>query len=238
MGSLIVVGRGVSPTLYAGLAGLWLAISPSSVAPAEAERGQQSGTTRAERIVSKGDVICGPRCVEFILDYYGKTSVDLVDLVRETQGDEIDRGSTMATLKNALDARGVYTYAGEIPPGGHLRWPYPAIVHLRSEDPRGMGHYVVQLASEGGTAVVYSGLSGYQRGGENDLGARMWGHVLLTSPEPISDPVVCVEVSTVPARALAWGGVAVLLVSGFVGFVSIMRLRHKHHYLQPKEDER
>lgn len=239
MRSRSVIDREVSPLLYAGFVAIWLGIGPSSGACAEAERGEESGPSRAERVDSKGDVVCGPRCVEFILKYYGKNGVDLVDLVNEIQGEQVDRGATMERLKNALDARGMFTFAGEIPLGGRLRWPHPVIVHLRSEDPRGMGHYVVQLPSEGGTAIVYSGLSGYQKGSEKDLAGRMSGHVLLTSPEPISDPISCVEVSTAPARALAWGGAAILLVSGFLGLVSVVRLRRKGvSSLQPKEDER
>lgn len=135
---------------------------------------------------SGSDMICGPRCVSYILDYYHKDQIQLVDLVREMQWPDIEKGATIKSIETSLNSRDVYTKAVKIDPSSRLQWPFPVIVHL--EEPPEMGHYVVWLpTSTADQEIIWAGLTGLLQGSAAAISEKRSGAVILTSPKPISD---------------------------------------------------
>lgn len=163
------------------------------------------------------DMICGPRCVRYILGCYGKPEPELIDLVREMQWPDLEMGASLASAEDALRARGIYTQALRLTPGARLRWPYPVIVHLKGREAG--GHFVVRLPPEvNGEERVWAGLSGVRSGPPEKILPKLSGTVLLTAPAPITDPTSAAEVD--PASDPRWAGavgltlVACVVVAG------------------------
>lgn len=101
------------------------------------------------------DTLCGPRCVRFLLEYYGREQVtgnDLVTLVKELQWPLAEHGSTLLGLQHALNARGIPTKALRIAPTNEIQAETPALVHLTTSDDE-LGHFVVWLPSSVGSTV-------------------------------------------------------------------------------------
>lgn len=135
---------------------------------------------------SRGDVVCGPRCVQYVLQHYGIES-DLIDLVKETQSD-FEAGASLAVLDDALRRRGVFTAALKLSPNALLQWPHPVLVHLSPETGE-IGHFVVWLPTQDGSqSQVWNGLSGTQTGLESVLAKKRSGYVLLTAATEIRQP--------------------------------------------------
>lgn len=129
-------------------------------------------------------VVCGPRCVGFVLREYGRDE-DLTDLVREMQWPNLSGGATLGALARALEKRGVNTCAVSLDPREGFRWRYPVIVHL-DRCGTSLGHYVVWMPSSSGSeAVVWDGINGLSTIAYQELASEMSGSVLLTSPSPI-----------------------------------------------------
>ena len=171
----------------------------------------------ARKPVPRGDFVCGPRCVQYVLRNYGVQS-RLVDLVREIQWPAIEDGATLDSLERAFNSRSISTCAITIAPGCQLNWPYPVIVHLKETDGQ-LGHFVVWLpTSQRSMADVWTGLDGIQRGSAFKLAAKMSGAVLLTANMPITNPHEAVRRAT---RDPLWfrastGGLLIALIANAV----------------------
>jgi ABC-type bacteriocin/lantibiotic exporter with double-glycine peptidase domain len=138
----------------------------------------------AEEQVEPGDIVCGPRCVQFVLKYYG-IEEDLIDLVREIQWPDLERGASLDSLEMALRMRGIETRAMRLGSRGVLKSPHPVIMHLNGKSAG--GHYVVWLPSSSDSeSHVWIGLAGVQVGPTLDLEKSRSGAILLTSPTPIT----------------------------------------------------
>jgi len=150
-------------------------------------------------------MICGPRCVEYVLHWYGKPE-EVSDLILEIQGGQVDQPVSLATLVEALGKRQIYTTAVQVRPGTELEWKYPAIFHLKQ--PPGPGHYIVWVPPTADRPRLYwFGEGGFQTELTSEERQRLTGIVLLTSPEPITGPPTVAE-----NRGLVWlwlGGPAV-----------------------------
>lgn len=59
-----------------------------------------------DRSRAAGDLVCGPRCVQYVVQHYGGDE-NLTDLVREIQWPDLEAGSSFDSLKDALAKRGV-----------------------------------------------------------------------------------------------------------------------------------
>jgi hypothetical protein len=66
-------------------------------------------------------------------------------LVREIQYPELREGATLSKVADALEKRGIHTFAMKIKPSTRLVWKYPVIVHLNPRSDEQIGHYVVWL---------------------------------------------------------------------------------------------
>jgi hypothetical protein len=163
----------------------------------ETEKGTNEHIEEPENKKNVGDTICGPKCVRFLLDYYGKEQEDIIRLVREIQYPELLEGATLSKVAEALEKREIYTFAMKIKPSVRLVWNYPVIVHLSSHSEEQIGHYVVWLPdSRDNDLRIWNGDQGIQNHQERIWSQERSGAVLLTSPEPI----------TRPGKAVKWVG--------------------------------
>jgi ABC-type bacteriocin/lantibiotic exporter with double-glycine peptidase domain len=128
------------------------------------------------------DNVCGPRCAWYVLRHYGH-AVDLIEVVRETQWPNLEKGTTLAQLQAALERRGVHTRAVDVPKDVSLCWNHPAIVHLRNA--RGnIGHFAVWIPSSNSRRVhVWDGLRGERTIPTAEFADERSGAILLTSPD-------------------------------------------------------
>jgi ABC-type bacteriocin/lantibiotic exporter with double-glycine peptidase domain len=163
--------------------------------------GARSGRVVAPSAVKGGprevnDLICGPRCVQFVLAHYTHDA-DLIELAKEIQWPNVEAGATLHDLANALSKRGVHTKPIRVNNSASpLRWPHPVILHLNVAN--GRGHYVVWAPTPGGgDGEIWLGPQ-EQRTKWEKLWERRSGFALLTSPEPIGDVSQVAE----PSRAL------------------------------------
>jgi len=134
------------------------------------------------------DRICGPRCVQYLLGYYDLESEDIIDLVREVQWPDLERGASLDRVEQSLRDRGIHTASIVVPENGELCWHSPAVVHLK-DDEAGLGHFAVWLPeSSGGEVKVWGGRSGTRVLEKRDFSKLFTGVALLTSREPLGDP--------------------------------------------------
>ena len=130
-----------------------------------------------------GDLICGPKCVREILRLYGKEDEDIIRLVREIQCPEVRKGATLASVAQALEKRGIHTFAMIISPSARIVWKYPVIVHLNPKPGEKIGHFVVCLPeSQGNTVRIWNMDARIQQKDERLWSSERSGAVLLTSP--------------------------------------------------------
>lgn len=95
-------------------------------------------------------LICGPRCVQSILDHYGQ-EVDLISLAKEMQGDIVETGCSLQDIEEALKRRGINCQALR---AGALElpvWPHPIVVHFTQ------GHFIVLDKIDGLYAQIRDG---------------------------------------------------------------------------------
>jgi hypothetical protein len=156
------------------------------------------GTPKQDAAVEGlNQVICGPRCVQFVLKHYGHEE-SLTSLVREMQWPDQLKGSSVQQVEKALESRGVHVRSIQLSNVGSF-WPKcPAIVHLLEEDSEGdkgvEGHFVVVMPeSDANDAVVWDGLWSTRREPWAKFSRKMTGVVVLTSDGPIDDVDAAVQ---------------------------------------------
>jgi hypothetical protein len=131
-----------------------------------------------------GNLFCGPRCVQRVLEHYGKKS-DLLELIGQMQWPAFEQGSSMAALAKALEARGLHTRAVNLDSDSEINWDRPVIVHLGTQT---LGHYTVWLPQQNGsTTPRLWDASNNPVIGLTRFDELRSGPVLLTSDEPIAD---------------------------------------------------
>lgn len=162
-----------------------LVLSVIYLAVAQGRIGAQKDSDSPQSARRANDLVCGPRCVQFALKWYGMNA-GLIDLVRELQWPDLESGSTFGSLAQALQKRGLYTCAVDAGNRELSDWPYPALVHLSGPDEA--GHFVVWVPANGPRQpeCYWTGLDGFCR----DLDPRSYkrsGAVLLTAPVEITD---------------------------------------------------
>ncbi len=154
--------------------------------PGPISRADNNSQANETKVQGGADLICGPRCVGFLLEYYGHPE-PLESLVREIQSPRFEQGSSLTSIKDALSARGIHTAPIRISENAVLCSDYPAIIHLIDDGKEfAPGHYVVWLPdSTESNCQIWGGLSGLQAGPWRSLRGKMSGFVLLTAPHQI-----------------------------------------------------
>lgn len=120
------------------------------------------------------DRVCGPRCIQRILQHYG-IRADLVDLIKEVQESDVNRGASLAELRRALKTRGIHCRYGK---AAFLVVPeatQPVILHINGN------HFVVLEGWDGSEAIIWDGLNGSRSIPWWRLQAECSGTILMTS---------------------------------------------------------
>ncbi len=206
---------------------LLLLAAPFALAGRNASGAETSPPATTEE--NRPDVVCGPRCVQYILKHYGQ-QVELHDLIQELQWPNLEAGSNLADLQKSLNKRGIHTAAIQLSPGAKLDWPEPVLVHLKlgtSITPETLGHFVVWLPSSTNDIVhLWFGPKGVHQGTNARFAGICSGGMLLISRNPIADSQLAVYGSVrewIASRVL-WTG-AVLFVCASVYRLIVNRCR-------------
>lgn len=139
----------------------------------------------AEQSPFGGNRFCGPMCLQRTLEHYGLAE-ELVDLIYEVQWPEPEKGTSFASLSEALGRRGIQTRAIEVQSLKLLEWPSPAIVQLGLRNSK---HFVVWLPSENGReARIWDGSQSLLVR-KSDIDSLLDGPVLLTSQSDIPSDI-------------------------------------------------
>jgi len=113
-----------------------------------------------QKSVKREDGYCGPRCVQFILNFYGH-DVGLIELIDRMSLEHEWRGTSVAELITLFQQYNVPTRAAKFSSVDDLSPALPVIVHLNATD-SGHGHFVVVLEIKAGSVCVWDGLIGVQ----------------------------------------------------------------------------
>jgi ABC-type bacteriocin/lantibiotic exporter with double-glycine peptidase domain len=166
----------------------------------------RGATATAQEAAAGEDFVCGPRCVQYVLDWHKVPSPDLVELVREMQWPELQDGSALAGIQTALRERGLHARAVRLPPAARLTWNQPVIVHQTTD---GIGHFVVWLPQPAGDkTVIWDGLHGERAIEWKELVRETSDVVLLTSNAAIPENA---EYAVSSGRPYLWTSVGVVL---------------------------
>lgn len=123
--------------------------------------------------------ICGPRCVQRVLEQYGVRE-DLAALVKEMQGGVVERLCSMHDIESALSKRGIHSMPLKLGWLGYPNWHNPVILHYSEE------HFVVLDETKGGFSKIRDGVQGLPSWEFTPaVMCRQSGVVLLTSETPI-----------------------------------------------------
>ncbi len=141
------------------------------------------------KLRADSDMVCGPRCVKFILKTYGQ-EVGLIDLVKEIQWPDLEAGASLDRIERSLNGRGIHTKAVRFSPGRRFDWPHPSVLYTDEGNPP-RGHYVVAVpeAETGSEGLIWAGVEGWRRGPWGEITRGFSGVALLTSPDPIPETV-------------------------------------------------
>ena len=201
---------------------LWMAFVAACAVRADSQLQTSDGPGRM-------DVLCGPRCADFVLDFLHRPNPGIASLAKEMAPPDHMPGTTFDAIKTAIERRGVHTAALKIPADAVISWPYPVIAHLKSNRFPD-GHFCiwlpssswwqvhVWLAKPGTVATIWD---------ESTFAAERSGYVLLTSPDPIIDPERAVAFPVL--RALTIG------ILGFTAAALAIHLAWKHIGLSRKK---
>jgi hypothetical protein len=156
--------------------------------------GKPAGTRSAQLISSDGgDVVCGPRCLQYVLDYYDAPgSNDLLALIKEVQWPHIESGASVAAISRVLTDRGIDSTAIELAPSDlvDIVWPHPVILHFKPHPNSNheLGHFVIWLPVQSPVRThVWNGLSASEYVSSSELQNRLSGIALLTRPRGNGD---------------------------------------------------
>ena len=128
------------------------------------------------------DFVCGPRCVRFILQYYGYQSPSVTKLAEQLQLPIVEDGSSLGQIASMLSGRGVQVKAVRFDVGNPIKWIHPVILHLDGEAQE-FGHFLVWLPSASESKVtVWDGLRGVRTEDPGKFSSRLSGVALLTAP--------------------------------------------------------
>ena len=162
----------------------------------------------------EGDTVCGPRCVQALLRSYGH-EVELIDLVRELHTEGVEQGTTLGQMRDVFRSRGLQAEVVHLPEGATLTWAEPAILHLKPlpqpasgaasaprVPPQPLGHFIIHLGDNDGTATIHDPLTGTLHGPTQELRQQMSGDLLLVSQHPIPPTTEFAVAATSPWRLL------------------------------------
>lgn len=185
-----------------------------AVTPQLHELNRTLNDTSETPLTQTSDIVCGPRCVRFILMCYGHRE-DLIDLIRELQWPQLESGSSVQSLSVALERRGIHTRSVIIGRNDVVRWNEPVLVHLTGS--HDIGHFVVWLPGGNLRHVrIWDGLHGFRSLQPMEFAKVRSGSIVLTSRQPIEQREISVSYRNEQLMSVLGGG---LVLVGLVTFL-------------------
>lgn len=183
------------------------------------------------------NIVCGPRCVQFVTGYYKNNSpTDLLHIIESVQAN-LEAGSSLADLASYLKGQGLFTMALKPAEGNTIVYGRPSIVHLRG-DGNGIGHFVIVLpGSDGVSSFIWSGLEGYQSMPAWELASMVEGGFLLTNDQPI-DVASYQDVATRDKQIHRVGWILVFAAVPVIGACSSFPFLKRHQSVRSMENTR
>jgi hypothetical protein len=141
------------------------------------------GDTGQVEEIRLADRVCGPRCVQWVLQRYG-IDVDLIALIQEMQWPDFEQGSSFADIEKALRQRGLCIHAVEDPTVGD--WGVPVIIQERR-----VGESVPHFAIVDPELGYWDpGLLDFADRNPNDYAGKLIAVVNCPPPEMASNTVI------------------------------------------------
>lgn len=153
--------------------------------------------------VSLAQRVCGPHCVRWVLQRYG-IEADLLELVRELQWPEFEKGASFAGLEQSLRKRGLCVEALASPLVGE--WNVPVIIQ-ETRPGESIGHFAVidpELGYWDPARLDYA-----QRDPRHYAGYLL---AVYPCPQPPPAPLLSLFDYVLTAGVLLWGGVVSYLI--------------------------
>jgi ABC-type bacteriocin/lantibiotic exporter with double-glycine peptidase domain len=133
------------------------------------------------------DNACGPRSIQFLLQYYQQPPSSIFTIVRECELN-LEKGMSLSQMCKELQRRNIAARAVELPRGALIASPSPSILLLPPSDKRTeIGHYVVLLpqTASNGMVLTWWGLEGYRWIHPEELVGMKCGHVVITAQDEL-----------------------------------------------------
>jgi hypothetical protein len=126
-----------------------------------------------------GDAACGPRCINHVLEYFGKKKVFLPKLMEEVGVSKERSGASFDRLKLALENHGIYAEFARLGSFDVLTWRAPVILHFNN-------HFFVHSVDASDDTIVLRGIESGAFSSYGDMYENISPVVLLTSNAPIA----------------------------------------------------
>ncbi len=132
-------------------------------------------------------LVCGPRCVAYILEQTGQKG-NLLGIIQEIQWPDTEQGTSLAQIEKYLIQRGVQTKWVALSPGERPAIEGLAVVAIERDNE--LGHFVVVTESSRQSGVQYfDGLQGMQSTAFDDFWNQCYSTILLAGPSPPQEAI-------------------------------------------------
>ena len=135
-------------------------------------------------------VLCGPKCINYIMEHYGKHALDPLEMTTHLEDFDNERGTTMRSIALFLEQHGLKTRLIYIGRQSRIDWPNPVVVHLETSN--NQKHFVTRIPDDSLSNECVSFFDGVSR--IRRLPIAEWrelrsGYALLTSTAPIPEEI-------------------------------------------------
>ena len=153
-------------------------------------------------MTSINNVVCGQKCLEYILNYYfDDNKLTLITIIDEFGKDNIHQGTTLKSLSQYLNKNGIKTKAIGLTDTATLVWDKPVLVHMLPQSRDEIGHFVVWLPQSSSKTIVYWDNT-VKEMTVSEWNRKRSGNILLTSLSNIKKVDDAVVYSGLPADTI------------------------------------
>jgi hypothetical protein len=170
------------------------------------------------------DLVCGPRCVRYLLKHYNGEAPELITLVRQIQWPKMSDGSSFADLQKSLESYGITTKPVQIPGLRLPITPHPCICHFRPQNSP-VGHFVVLLPGTTRTTCLIWDNGVITECPSWELIEQSSGVYLMTAPHGATPDWVAVMTTDSLAARVGYYALFLFASLGAANLVVRMRLR-------------
>jgi len=183
------------------------------------------------------DANCGPRCVDFLVEYVDLPDEQLRSMITEFDALDEQPGVTFQQLAHALERRGPAISADSIPTDFMIESDAPVVLHLNPLGSNSLGHFAVLLPTSTPThSDVWVGVEGVQSGSPLQLRPQMSGEAIAVSSKPARTAVRALSPLRIAiAENYHWFPVALPGLAIILLALLLMKLRTVPHLSQQGE---